>query len=383
MPVLTSNEIAAENERYGFHEIDLSKPEKSQLTMRCLQQGNLMKVKIDQKLSNLARRHQQGGTRGRVKGFSKASRKRLLEVFAGLDTRRIKDSGVAFLTLTYGQVWPHPAQAKKHLEAYVRRICRRSENEDPAFVWKMEPQERGAPHFHVCIFGWKRSKDGWPITKDDFSRHWGEVIGAEYLDYKLFNVTVDPSDIRAPFTRIEHVRSFKRLMVYVSKYMAKTDDDKSLDHRAGIHNPGLPAAACSRDQEDGLPFEDSASTLISPDCCPGQEDPALPGPADGAAVAGPGESGFNNLAYLATDGTPIEFIGRSWGIMFRSALPNAPRQTVIIECDGRFEGFARHIGWRWAQISTDLKGFTVFHEHADVWFETLQRYIHTIEGVPF
>ncbi len=366
MPVLTAEEIEKENEEYGFCEIDSSKPRKSQLIMRCSQQGNLMKVKVDQKLSNLSRRHQQGGPRGRVKGFSKASRKRLLEVFAGLETRRIKDSGVAFLTLTYGQVWPTPARAKKHLEAYVRRICRRSENEDPAFVWKMEPQERGAPHFHVCIFGWKRSKDGWPITKDDFARHWGEVIGAEYMDYTLFDVTGDPKDIRAPFTRIEHVRTFRRLLHYVSKYMAKVDDEKSLDPKAG--------------QQSG-----STSPDKSLDRCPGQENPALPSGADGgsAAAALEGETGFNNLAYLAADGTHIEFIGRSWGIMFRSALPTAPLQTVMIECDGRFEGFAKHIGWRWAQISSDLKGFTVFHEHADVWFETLQRYIHTIEGVPF
>ena len=184
------------------------------LKMSATCRGNLMRVKVDMNASGVDLRNKQGvigGVRGKVKQFSKASRKRMLELFASLDSQELKTRGAAFLTLTYGQEWHDPDRAKQHLYALMKRIGRRQSMDAPAFVWKMEPQKRGAPHFHIVILGWKRTADGWPITKDDFAQMWAEVIGERYLDHSTGAGV-------APFTRIEHIRSWKRLVHYVSKY---------------------------------------------------------------------------------------------------------------------------------------------------------------------
>lgn len=361
MSVLTPEEIERENEEYGFSEINPENKRGSKLFLECRQKGNLLKVKVDHKHSNISRPENSGGSRGKVKGFSAASRKRLLEVFAGLDHNQIQQRGAAFLTLTYGQNWPHPNKAKKHLRALCKRIQRRSECENVSLVWRMEPQSsdkgegRGAPHFHIIIFGWKKSKDGWPITADDFRNMWGDVIGLDYWNYAAYNESGNIDDVKPPRVEISFVRTARQVMSYVSKYVAKVED--SLDPLAAETN--------------------SSGNCLS------QDDPALIGGEGGEASDPSGEINFINLAYLAADGEPLEYIGRSWGVMFRSNLPEAEESLVIIECNDQFEGFHRHIGWRWAKLRGETQGFTVFHEHALAWYELLQEYIATVEGVPF
>ena len=58
------------------------------------------------------------------------------------------------VTLTYAEGWLwHPRQVSRFL-GDVREHCRRR-GFDPAHVWVMELQKRGAPHYHVVL--WLRS----------------------------------------------------------------------------------------------------------------------------------------------------------------------------------------------------------------------------------
>ncbi|MEW6206700.1 MAG: hypothetical protein AB1516_15485, partial [Pseudomonadota bacterium] len=52
---------------------------------------------------------------------------------------------------TYPREFPDIRQAKRDLDVLIKRLARRF----PAVagVWKLEPQERGAPHFHLLIWG--------------------------------------------------------------------------------------------------------------------------------------------------------------------------------------------------------------------------------------
>lgn len=135
-----------------------------------------------------------GGRRGRIVGFSKASRRRLLRKLARLDNTRPK-----FVTLTYPGDYPDPQTAKKHLRAFLQRIRRRAS--EASAVWRLEYQDRGAPHFHILAYNWPY------ISFETVKMWWGEIIGVPY-DLTLF-------------VRIEQVRSKRGTMYYASKYMGK------------------------------------------------------------------------------------------------------------------------------------------------------------------
>jgi len=142
-----------------------------------------------------------GGRRGRVKGFSKGSRRRLMRLFASLNQRI---SPPIFITLTYPAEWPEePWVWKRHLDTFCKRVLRRWPR--AAIIWRLEFQRRGAPHFHLLVFNVRF------IPKEWLSSAWNEVVrgGREH---------------RAAGTRVERVRSWKGVFSYVSKYMAKVEE---------------------------------------------------------------------------------------------------------------------------------------------------------------
>lgn len=164
-----------------------------------------------------------GSKRGNVTTFSRKSRKRLLEKTARLDLKAaIAKRPVVFLTLTYGQKFPEPMLAKTHLRTLFKRIARLAP--EASGIWRMEFQERGAPHFHIILYNLPF------MSKEVVNTIWGEIIGEEFWD-------TSKHEPRAPFTRIEAIRNPRRVMSYVSKYVAKED-------KAGggfIHVPYLTA----------------------------------------------------------------------------------------------------------------------------------------------
>ncbi len=97
------------------------------------------------------------GSRGRVRCWSPASRRRLLKVAGSVDWDGVRaEWGGAwlFLTLTYRED-PGPERCKRDLDVLARRWARRWGH--ARWLWKMEFQRRGVPHFH--FIGWV-PKDG-------------------------------------------------------------------------------------------------------------------------------------------------------------------------------------------------------------------------------
>lgn len=146
-----------------------------------------------------------GGARSRITVFSRSSRMRLLQKMATLKTGKL--TGV-FLTLTYGQEFPHPRTAKRHLDTFIKRLRRQHEN--VSGFWRLEFQRRGAPHFHLILFSLPF------IPKEELANDWAEIVGMEFWD-----TSVSPT--RAPFTRIEMIHSHSHASRYVAKYVAKAD----------------------------------------------------------------------------------------------------------------------------------------------------------------
>jgi len=144
--------------------------------------------------------------RGKVTGFSAGSRTRMFDMFHKLE---IKVKPI-FLTLTYGEDYPDAQTAKKNLRALFERIRRLFKSQNVSAIWRMEFQERGAPHFHIIFFGLPY------IRKEKIQEWWGAIIGFE-----------------KPFTRIEQIKSHRGVMSYVSKYCAKVPESEILGEIQG------------------------------------------------------------------------------------------------------------------------------------------------------
>ena len=137
--------------------------------------------------------------RGKIGGFSAKSRRRLISTCAQLK----QTISALFLTLTWPGVWnPDPKSWKTCLDTFLKRLHRA--HPDCSGIWKLEPQERLAPHFHLLLFGVEF------IHHSILSRWWYEIVGSG-----------DERHLRAGIS-IEAVRSREGVMSYASKlYMGK------------------------------------------------------------------------------------------------------------------------------------------------------------------
>jgi hypothetical protein len=147
-----------------------------------------------------------GGKRGKVRGFSSASRKRFLESMA---KSRCAANG-AFVTLTYpGQFSQDPKRWKRDLDVVLKRLKRIQ----PSICgfWRLEFQKRGAPHFHIILFG---RTTNIARLRQWFKLAWYQVV--ESGDERHLRVGV----------RVDLINSRRHAMAYASKYAAKIADDE-------------------------------------------------------------------------------------------------------------------------------------------------------------
>jgi hypothetical protein len=157
-------------------------------------------------------RRRSGGTRDRVRGFSKASRRNFLRRLASINRGVFRDfrGRMIFVTLTYPHEYPEdPELCKSHLKALRRRLQRKFG--DFACFWRMGIQKRGAWHFHLLLFV------GPTIGSIDelrcfISSSWYEVAGK-----------VSEGHLHAG-TRVVAVRRWREVTSYVERYMAKPEE---------------------------------------------------------------------------------------------------------------------------------------------------------------
>jgi hypothetical protein len=142
--------------------------------------------------------------RGKVREFSRRSRTRLQQTLCAVPIAHV-GRGLLFVTLTYPGAYPGSWSTwKRQLDTMLKRFRRRF----PAFgaVWKLEPQTRGAPHFHLLVVGVPF------IAKDWLSRAWYDVVGSR-----------DTRHLAAG-TQVQLARSHRGVVSYASKYTAKRQD---------------------------------------------------------------------------------------------------------------------------------------------------------------
>jgi len=118
-----------------------------------------------------------------------------------------RDALPVFVTLTYPRVWSSDyRQWKRNLDAFGHWLRRWSLGKGSA-VWKLELQDRGAPHFHLMIYGL-----GF-IPRLLLSRVWYRIVNSGDVNHLMAG------------TRVERIRSYRGVMSYASKrYMGKEWD---------------------------------------------------------------------------------------------------------------------------------------------------------------
>lgn len=155
-----------------------------------------------------------GGVRGKVTGFSRKSRNRLLhEVVNRIDQRAMPVEYCRFITLTYPGEAPDPRTAKAHLKAIWKRYERQFGPRGG--IWKMEPQQRGAPHFHLLVFvgrGDLQAEIRW------WAVNWSEVVNSGDRKHLLWHLGKLGHGNKPC---VEVVRSWNGVSHYAGKYLGK------------------------------------------------------------------------------------------------------------------------------------------------------------------
>jgi len=268
--------------------------------------------------------------RGQVDSFSDKSRKRLFDWLNEIDWQV---AGLPlFVSLTYGQEFPDPRQAKLHLRSLWMRLRRL--HEKCGVLWKLEFQNRGAPHFHLLVFG--------PtfIDMDRMASMWGEVVGQGYWDHS-------GDSPRPPFTRVEALRSVRGVKWYCGKYIAKELHVPGMMRRAATPSPGgeVPAAAASVEEQGESPWFNSAPYSA-----------ARTGSTSSPAVKG------------------VPSVGRIWGVMGREFVPRLENRTLTVAPLGDWIAALRVLAsMEWKGIKTTdgsmMQGFTLYLREGDreVW----------------
>jgi len=154
-----------------------------------------------------------GGKRGKVKGFSSASRRRLMYKIA----RVKRDAELPlFVTATYPASFPDAKSSKRHLHILQERMKRAFP--EAGWMWKLEPQERGAPHYHFLIWGADLHK-----MRKFFPVNWYQIAGGEDKYHLLWHTgLLGNGNVHC----VQQVRSFKGVWFYASKYLGKTFEVK-------------------------------------------------------------------------------------------------------------------------------------------------------------
>ena len=141
-----------------------------------------------------------GGKRNIILGFSRGARRRILQKMAML----IRAILPIFVTLTYPSEFSTDyTQWKKHLDTWCKRLHRRCPS--AGLIWRLEAQKRGAPHYHLLIFG----MDLTPEVRQWIATSWFEVVASGDEKHLTYG------------TDCQGVRSARGVRAYVGKYIAK------------------------------------------------------------------------------------------------------------------------------------------------------------------
>jgi len=183
-----------------------------------------------------------GGKRSRITSFSRQSRRRLMVKLATIK----RDAELpCFVTLTYPDTFPTLENAKRDLKVFLLRLERQFP--ECGYIWKLEPQQRGAPHYHLLVWGCEViSLFTWVID------NWYDIAGNGDYNHWKFHAGVLPGSRPC----VQKVKSWRGVWSYASKYLGKTFDVAGWDGQWTGRFWGVG-------HRDNIPFSTPQQILIS------------------------------------------------------------------------------------------------------------------------
>jgi hypothetical protein len=127
----------------------------------------------------------------------------MLRTIAQCDSQALSRS--LFVTLTYPRQFPSdPGIYTRDLDTFSKRLRRTFPHSSA--LWKLEFQQRGAPHYHLLVMGVPFLARAW------LSRAWFAVVNSG-----------DDKHLRAG-TQVQRCHSARKACAYAAKYVAKVSD---------------------------------------------------------------------------------------------------------------------------------------------------------------
>lgn len=153
------------------------------------------------------KRKRKEAPRGKTKTFSNIARRNMMYTLAMIR----RDSLPCFVTLTYPKEYSSDASVwKKDLDKFCKRLTYKFRG--VSAIWKLEPQRRGAPHYHLLV---------WGATLIDLLGFvpyaWNEIAAGgnvEHLRWHLGRIDNIPC--------VQQVDTQKQMYQYVLKYISKS-----------------------------------------------------------------------------------------------------------------------------------------------------------------
>jgi len=144
-----------------------------------------------------------------IKTFSENSRRRLIQLLSRINLNHY--SRVYFVSTTFHEVYPENSEKLKNfLDKYLKSL--KKSFPDLAYLWKLEIQKRGVPHFHFFFLipnytnPYKAS-----AVKKIIKFRWNHML--EDRDQWTQKYSVD----------FQEVKEKKKVFSYVAKYTSKID----------------------------------------------------------------------------------------------------------------------------------------------------------------
>lgn len=196
------------------------------------------------------------GVRGPITAWSEASRRRFREGLNAVDPA-IFGEAMAVVTLTYPglvdgrDTWRDFAPSGEVCHRHLREFKWRWRNrfgQFPSWVWKLEYQGRGAPHFMVVV---KLPDEGLTALRGWVAQAWYEVVGSGQASHLLAG------------TQVAMARKPSAMAWYISGYLMGEGRSKEHQHvipadfEAGRWwgiDPSLKAAATAVEVPGGAAY---------------------------------------------------------------------------------------------------------------------------------
>lgn len=147
-----------------------------------------------------------------ITAFSKNSRSRLVKLFSEISLSQY--SKIYWVTLTYHHDYSEDhRKIKTQLDNFLKRLKRY--DSELHYIWRMEYQKRGAPHFHF-IFLIKKGRENFRelYLLDSIKTNWLEVKKCSCPDCQRYAV------------KSEELCTYRKAVYYVAKYVGKIDESK-------------------------------------------------------------------------------------------------------------------------------------------------------------